>query len=121
MKYIRHENSHSAFTSNEKRLRLINGYEENRIEIIKQLDIPQEKKEKYFKQIAILYYRIRMQIAYQTKDIELFKQEYDKLVKSGENNKQDKELYYRTKSNVYDKFYYLSHRVVNKLKRGIHK
>ena len=62
MKYIRHENSHSAFTSNEKRLRLINGYEENRIEIIKQLDIPQEKKEKYFKQIAILYYRIRYRI-----------------------------------------------------------
>ena len=47
MKYIRHENSHSAFTSNEKRLRLINGYEENRIEVIKQLDIPQKEKEKY--------------------------------------------------------------------------
>lgn len=121
MKYIRHENSHSSFTSNEKRLRLMNGYEENRIEVIKQLDIPQKEKEKYFKQIAILYYRIRMQIAYQIKDIKLFKQEYDKLVKSGANNKQDKKLYYRTKSNTYDKFYSLSHRVVNKLKRGIHK
>lgn len=62
-----------------------------------------------------------MQIAYQIKDIKLFKQEYDKLVKSGANNKQDKKLYYRTKSNTYDKFYSLSHRVVNKLKRGIHK
>lgn len=121
MKYIRHENSHSAFTSNEKRLRLMNGYEENRIEVIKRLDIPQKEKEKYFKQIYILYYRIRMQIAYQTKDIELFEQEYDKLIKSGASNKQDKELYYRTKSNLYDKFYSLSHRVVNKLKRGIHK
>ena len=121
MKYIRHENSHSSFTSNEKRLRLMNGYEENRIEVIKQLDIPQKEKERYFKQIAILYYRIRMQIAYQIKDIKLFKQEYDKLVKSGANNKQDKKLYYRTKSNTYDKFYSLSHRVVNKLKRGIHK
>lgn len=120
MKYIRHENSHSAFTSNEKRLRLINGYEENRIEIIKQLDIPKQEKEKYFKQIAILYYRIRMQIAYQTKDIELFKQGYDKLIKAGAENKQDKELYYRTKSTLYDKFYSLSHRVINKLKRGLH-
>lgn len=99
----------------------MNGYEKNRIEVIKQLDISQKEKEKYFKQIYILYYRIRMQIAYQIKDIELFKQEYDKLVKSGANNKQDTELYYRTKSNLYDKFYSLSHRVVNKLKRGIHK
>ena len=121
MKYIRHENSHSAFTSNEKRLILMNGYEENRIEVIKRLDIPQKEKEKYFKQIAILYYRIRMQIAYQTKDKELFEKEYDKLIKSGASNKQDKKLYYRTKSNVYDKFYSLSHRIVNKLKRGIHK
>lgn len=121
MKYIRHTNSHSDFSNKEKKLKLMNGYEENRVEIIKQLNIPEEEKEKYFKEIAILYYRIRMQIAYQTKDIELFKQEYDKLVKSGENNKQDKELYYRTKSNTYDKFYSLSHRVVNKLKRGIHK
>lgn len=121
MKYIRHANSHSAFTSNEKRLRLMNGYEENRIEVIKQLDIPKREKEKYFEQIAILYYRIRMQIAYQTKDIELFKQEYDKLIKSGAGNKQDKKLYYRTNSNTYDKLYSLLHRVVNKLKRGIHK
>lgn len=121
MKYIRNENSHSDFISKEKELRLMNGYEENRVEIIKQLDISEEEKEKYLKQIAILYHRIRMQIAYQTKDIELFKQEYDKLVKLGANNKQDKKLYYRTKSNVYDKFYSLSHRIVNKLKRGIHK
>lgn len=118
MKYIRHENSHSACTSNEKRLRLMNGYEENRIEVIKQLDIPDQEKEKYFKQIKTLYYRIRMQIAYQTKNIGLSKQEYDKLVKSGYDNRQDKELYYRTKNNVYDKVYSLSHRIMNRLKRG---
>ena len=99
----------------------MNGYEENRIEVIKQLDIPQKEKEKYFKQIAILYYRIRMQIAYQIKDIKLFKQEYDKLVKSGANNKQDKKLYYRTKSMEFKNFYNYTIRLVNILKRGIHK
>lgn len=116
MKYIRHENSHSAFTSNERRLNLMNGYEKNRIEVIKQLDIPNEEKERYFKEIAILYYRIRMQIAYDTKNMELFKLEYEKLIKVNADNKSDKILYNRLKNRVFDKLYGLYSRSKNKLK-----
>lgn len=121
MKYIRHENSHSAFTSYEKRLRLMNGYEENRIEIIKKLDIPQKEKQKYFEMISTLYNRIRMSIAYDSNNIELLEKEYKTLIDKNEANKQDKILYKRTKNKLYDKVYFNYHRVVNKIKRMLHK
>lgn len=121
MKYIRHTDSHSAANNNNKRLYLANGYEKNRIEIIERLDISAKEKEIYLTEIFIFYYRIRMQIAYEMKDIELFNQEYKKLKKLGIDNKRDKILYYRIKNKMYDKLYLLIHRVVNKLKRGIHK
>lgn len=116
MKYIRHRDSHSAFTSNEKRLKLINGYEENRIEIVNQLNISDKEKEEYFNKINILYYRQRMQIAYEMRDIYLFKQQYDKLIEENADNKEDKILYYQVKYKGYD----LYRRVINKIKRGLH-
>ena len=116
MKYIRHRDSHSAFTSNEKRLKLINGYEKNRIEIVKQLNISDKEKEVYFNKINILYYRQRMQIAYEMRNIYLFKQQYDKLIEENADNKEDKILYYQVKYKWYD----LYRRGINKIKRGLH-
>lgn len=121
MKYIRHENSHSAFTSYEKRLRLMNGYEENRVEIIKQLDIPKEEKQRYFDMISILYNRIRMSIAYESNNIELLEKEYQALIDKNEVTKQDRILYKRTKNKFYDKMYSIYYRVINKLRRMLHK
>lgn len=121
MKYIRHENSHSAMNSNEKRLKLANGYEENRKEIIKQLRISNKEKEKYYEKIKIFYFRKRMEIAYDTDNRELFNNEYSKLKKVKAATKQDHILYYRMKNKVYDKIYLLYYIFINKLKRGIHK
>lgn len=121
MKYIRHENSHSDFTSYEKKMRLMNGYEENRVEIIKQLSIPKEEKQRYFDMISTLYNRIRMSIAYESNNKELLEKEYKALIDKNEVTKQDKILYKRAKNNFYDKMYLIYCRVVNKLRRMLYK
>lgn len=121
MKYIKNDNSHSNFINIDKKLNLMNGYEENRIEIIKQLDIPKEEKQKYFDMISSLYNRIRMSIAYESNNIELLEKEYKMLLEKNEVNKQDQILYKRAKNKFYDKIYLNYSRVVNKLKRMLHK
>lgn len=121
MKYIKHNNSHSAFTNHDKKLKLMNGYEENRVEIIKQLDIPYIEKQRYFEMISTLYNRIRMSIAYEFHNIELLEKEYQALVDKNEITKQDKVLYKRAKNRYFDNLYLNYYRVINKLKRMVHK
>lgn len=121
MKYIRHDKSHSAFTSYNKKLKLINGYEENRVEIIKRLDISEIEKQRYFEMISILYNRIRMLIAYESNDIELLEKEYKSLSDKNKITKQDNILYKRAKNRYFDNIYLNYYRVINKLKRMVRK
>ena len=122
MKYIRHNNSHSDFTDKERKLKLYNGYESNRVEIINSLDIRLDEKKVYIKKVNLLYYRIRMQIAYEMRDHILLSQEYKKLKELKENTREDDILYRRGNNFIYDnlfKLVNLMYRVKNKIKREI--
>ena len=122
MKYIRHNNSHSDFTDKERKLKLYNGYESNRIEIINSLDIRLDEKKVYIKKVNLLYYRIRMQVAYEMRDHILLSQEYKKLKELKENTREDDILYRRGNNFIYDnlfKLVNLIYRVKNKIKREI--
>lgn len=122
MKYIRHNNSHSDFTNKERKLKLFNGYELNRIEIINSLDINSHEKKQYIKKINLLYYRIRMQIAYEMKDCDLLEKEYKKIRDINENTREDDILYNRGKSSIYDNLFKIKstiYRGINKIKGKI--
>ena len=119
MKYVRHKNSHSAFTSNKRRLELYNGYEKNRVEVINRLNINLDKKKEYIRKVNLLYYRIRMQIAYEIKDIDLLEDQYKKIKKVKENTKEDDILYKRGKYSIYDNLFKIksrTYRLLNKIK-----
>lgn len=102
MKYVRHNDSHSAFTSTERELNLYSGYEKNRIEIIKSLDIPIKEKELYIRNINVMYSRIRMHIGYRVKDYNLLQEEYNKIERMHMVSIEDTKLYIRSKNRLYD-------------------
>lgn len=102
MKYIRYNNSHSSFTDSQKALSMYTGYEENRIEILRKLDIPQIKKDKYIKDIKVMYCRIRMNIAYKNGDIKLLEKEYNTISNLDSIIIDDKILYRRAHNKIYD-------------------
>lgn len=120
MKYVRHDNSHSSYKDNKKRLKLINGYEENRVEIVKRLNISEQDKRIYIKKINVQYYKIKLNLAYEIKDKELMKEQYMNLINSGEISKSDKVLYKRGMNKIYNNLYRVYEfniRAVNKVKR----
>lgn len=65
MKYLRHENAHSAVRTYEKMLSLYNGYMENRVEILKGMHLSEETLNQYVKEIYIRFSKIRLELAEQ--------------------------------------------------------
>lgn len=94
MKYVKHDNSHSANTSFERVIELSDGYEKNRIEVIKMLDIDEAIKNDYIKKIqeAFIKRRFYMTRIYNRKDE--MKKEFKALKDNNICTKKDIILYY---------------------------
>ncbi len=61
MRYVDHGNSVSKTQDPQRELKLFCGFEENRIEIIRRMEMPEEEKERYIAQIRGLYLHIKLQ------------------------------------------------------------
>lgn len=94
MKYVKHDNSHSANTSYEREMELSDGYEENRIAVINMLDIDESIKNKYIDMIRKRFIKRRMytSLTYDKKDI--LKKEYKALKEINFATKKDTLYYY---------------------------
>lgn len=94
MKYVKHSKSHSAAENIQKKLELTDGYEKNRIEIINMMDIDEREKANYINKINSVYFRIRMDIAYTYRCMDLLKSQYKKLKYMGDATNGDRLRYY---------------------------
>lgn len=94
MKYVKHDNSHSANTSYEREMELSDGYEENRVAVINMLDIDESIKKKYIDMIRKRFIKRRMytSLTYDKKDV--LKKEYKALKKVNFATKKDTIYYY---------------------------
>lgn len=122
MKYVKHVGSHSSCEDYNKKIRLMNGYEENRIQIIKSLNIDKEQLDEYIKNINNIYCKIRMEIAINIKDKEMLKREFNKISKVGKISKNEKIMYYTGMYNICNniyKIYRCVNRVFRKIKREL--
>lgn len=122
MKYIRHNKSHSAFSNYKRKLELFNGYEENRIQIINTLNMDEHIRDEYIKKINIVYYRIRMKIAYESNNKKLLIEQFNKLKSTNKQTKKDITLYRRGRYKSFDnliKLYELLLMVNIKLRRDL--
>lgn len=71
MRYINHGNSVSKTKSIKGQLELINGFEDNRINIVRNMEIDNLEKKIYIKKVNIYYNKIRLRFAANARDIEL--------------------------------------------------
>ncbi|NFO40975.1 glycosyltransferase family 2 protein [Clostridium botulinum] len=94
MKYVNYKKSHSTANNIQKKLDLISGYEKNRIEIINMMDIDKKEKAKYINEINVVYFKIRMDIAYEYGDMKLLKGQYGKIKDTGNLTNKDILKYY---------------------------
>lgn len=63
MRYVDYGTGISRVKTYEREVQMFNGYEQNRIEIIKRIDMPQEKLELYIREIHKMYLHILLEVA----------------------------------------------------------
>lgn len=118
MKYVRHNKSHSSFINSSRKLELFNGYEENRIQILNSLSLDLSEKKQYIEKINILYFRIRMKIAYESNNRELLIGQYNNLKKMKACNSKDRILYMRGINKFIDSIFNI-YEIIIRLKQKI--
>lgn len=94
MKYVKHDNSHSANTSFERVMELSDGYEENRIEVIKMLDIDEKIKNDYIRKIKLGFIRRRFYMAKIYSRNDVLKKEYKALRENNMATKKERIFYF---------------------------
>lgn len=92
-KYLVHSKSHSHSGDAQRKLELMNGYESNRIGIIKMMDINEVLKEDFINKVNIVYHKIRLEFAHKNKMKELLIKEYKLLRKNKAASWQDTMFY----------------------------
>lgn len=98
MNYMIYSNSHSHTTDINRKLELLNGYEQNRIQIVKNLELQREDKERFLSIIRRTYLQLRFDFAYNTKNFELLSENYKALKKEKICTGRDKIFYWERKS-----------------------
>ncbi|MDO5292488.1 MAG: glycosyltransferase family A protein [bacterium] len=92
-RYLIRNGSVSHSSSIERNLELQNGFYKNRIEIIKQLDIPDKIKKEYIEKVDIYYLKRKIAFGCEYKQKDLLKTEYKKLKKINSASKKDTVYY----------------------------
>lgn len=98
MDYMIYDNSHSHTTDINRKLELLNGYEENRVKIVENLELSNESKEKFLTIIKRTYLKIRFDFAYNTKNMKLLTENYKELKREKICTKQNVICYWERKS-----------------------
>ena len=86
IKYVQYVKSDSHSNELERMLELMNGYEENRIEILKMLNIPEKEFRKLIKKINKIYNEKRIKLILNYENDELLSKIYNEIKKSKMNN-----------------------------------
>ncbi len=111
MRYVDHGSSVSRTNNPWRELELFDGYKENRMEVIRSMDIPESEKQNLYKKIDTLYKHIRLRWASQYNKKDILAQEFISLKKDGELTWNDHIYYYFGKnkrtSSIYQRVLYL--------------
>lgn len=94
MRYVEHGKSVSRDSSPERQLQLLNGYMENRIEIIKSMQINKDVKDTYIQRIQQYYLHVRLRYALEKGMISLLEKEYQALHESQDISFEDRFYYF---------------------------
>lgn len=86
IKYVQYDKSDSHSNKLERMLELLNGYEENRIEILKMMDIPEKELYKLNKNIKNIYNVKKIKLIMNYENNELLRKTYEEIKKSKMNN-----------------------------------
>ncbi|MCI9540263.1 MAG: glycosyltransferase family 2 protein [Lachnospiraceae bacterium] len=105
MRYVNFGNSHSRTSIKSRRLELINGFENNRIQIIKTINLEQRELDYYINRINIFYNHIKLDFARQIHDIKLLEEQYKKLEKNKEIKLQDRIIFLCGKYKLFNILY----------------
>ncbi len=79
MRYVEHGSSVSRSQNFQRQLELFDGYKENRVEIIRRMSIPEDKKETYYNQLDIMYLHTKLECASQHTQKDMMNQFYQEL------------------------------------------
>lgn len=104
MRYVNYGESASRTDSKLKQLDLIKGFEENRLGIIKLMDIPEREKEKWSECVKKFYMHIRLRFAFQIDDFAMMKELFYMIENKKDIQLQDKIL-----------MFYMRHRNIKKI------
>lgn len=94
MRYVDHGKSVSRDALPERQLQLLNGYMENRIEIIKSMKMDKSKKDIYIQNVQQYYVHVRLNYALEKGMIDLLEQEYQALQEYQDINIKDQVYYF---------------------------
>lgn len=113
MRYLIRIGSESHSISLERNLELQNGFCENRLGIVKMMDLPDDIKKNYLKRIEIFYIKRKIAFASEHKNIELLKEQYTFLKEEDSVTIKERVYYILGTSRIFHRFYGL-------IKRGYH-
>lgn len=120
MRYVDYGKSHSRSMDYERQYELLLGFESNRIEIIKTIDMDMHKRKEYIDQIREFYTHIKMDFARKTNNCKLLEEQYQLLCEQGWKRKSDVVILFLGKHRRINSIYQCSVNIIGILKAIFH-